>query len=338
MIDVIVGGRFPIAWLVLTGLVSGGLAVGFTATSLRRQWVALAVLVAADIVYVVIVRRVFQLEPVAPPGRLVLDAIGTLVVISIGSTLFVLFMNVTATRYLRVQAELAVARDMHRVLVPSIAHTIGEYEFYGWSIASGEVGGDLVDVVDAEGRWLAYVADVSGHGVGAGMVMGMFKSALRIRALADGSVAAVLGDIQSALMPLKQPNMFVTVACVRGGAGTDVECAVAGHHPILRVRGGVVDEVTTPQFALGMFAEAAFTSTRVECQSGDVLALLTDGLIEVFDTANRELGFEWAKTVVGELADRPLPEIADRLLADARRHGAQLDDQTVLLIRRGTPG
>jgi serine phosphatase RsbU (regulator of sigma subunit) len=168
------------------------------------------------------------------------------------------------------------------------------------------------------------------------MVMGMFKSALRIRALADGSVAGVLGDIQTALMPLKQPNMFVTVACVRGGPGSNVDCAVAGHLPILRVRGGVVEEVTTPQLALGMFAEARFTSGHVECRSGDLLALLTDGLIEVFDTANRELGFEWAKTVLGELADRPLPEIADRLLAGARSHGAQLDDQSVLLIRRGT--
>jgi serine phosphatase RsbU (regulator of sigma subunit) len=138
-------------------------------------------------------------------------------------------------------------------------------------------------------------------------------------------------------MPLKQPNMFVTVACVCDGAAADVECSVAGHLPILRVRAGVVEEVTTPQLALGMFADATFTSAHVDCRSGDVLALLTDGLIEVFDTADRELGFEWAKTVLGELADRPLQEIADRLLAGARSHGAQLDDQTVLLIRRGTP-
>ena len=165
--------------------------------------------------------------------------------------------------------------------------------------------------------------------------MGMFKSALRTRALADGSVAAVLGDIQTALMPLKQPNMYVTVACVRGGAGSDVECAVAGHHPVLRVRAGVVEEVTTPQLAVGMFAEAVFTSTRVECRSGDLLVLLTDGLIEVFDAENRELGFEWAKTALAAVADRPLPEIADHLLSGARKHGAQLDDQSLLLIRRG---
>ena len=94
----------------------------------------------------------------------------------------------------------------------------------------------------------------------------------------------------------------------------------------------------TSQLAVGMFAAAAFTSARVECRSGDVLALLTDGRIEVFDAADRELGFESVKTALGAAADRPLPEIADLLLAGARNHGAQLDDQIILLIRRSTPG
>ena len=336
LLDILAGGRFPLEWQVWNVLLSGGLAVGFSVTSLRRQWLGLAALIAFDIVCIVLTRRLFHLEPVAPPGRIVWDVLWTLVSVSVGYSLFIQFMNVTATRYLRAQAELAVAHEIHRVLVPAIDDTAGEYEFFGWSIASGEVGGDLVDLVQADGRWLAYVADVSGHGVGAGIVMGMFKSALRTRALADGSVAAVLGDIQTALMPLKQSNMYVTVACVRGGAGSHVECAVAGHHPVLRVRAGVAEEVTTPQLAVGMFEDATFTSMRVECRSGDVLVLLTDGLIEVFDSESRELGFEWAKTAVAAAADRPLPDIAKHLLAGARKHGAQLDDQTILLIRRGT--
>jgi len=105
-------------------------------------------------------------------------------------------------------------------------------------------------------------------------------------------------------------------------------------HPVRRVRAGVVEEVPTPQLAVGMFDDAAFASTPVEWRRGGVL--LRDGLIEVFDAADRELGFEWAKTALGAVADRPLPEIAEHLLAGARNHGAQLDDQTVLLIRRGT--
>jgi len=114
--------------------------VGFTATSLRRRRVAFASLVAADVVYIVVVRRVFQLEPVAPTGRLLADAIGALAAISVGYTLFILF--VTATRYLRALTELAVAHEMHSVLVPPIVRSVGGYEYYGWSIASGEVGSE----------------------------------------------------------------------------------------------------------------------------------------------------------------------------------------------------
>lgn len=338
MFDIMAGGRFPLAWLLLTALASGLFSVGFTATSIGRRWNAVAMLVAADVVYIFVVRRVFHFEASAPAGRLVLDALGAMATISIGYTLFILFMNVTATRYLRAQAELAVAHEIHRVLVPHIDCAIGEFEFYGWSFASGEVGGDLVDVVQTNGHWLGYIADVSGHGVGAGMVMGVFKGALRTRAAAAGPMGAILGDVQRALMPLKRPNMFVTLACVRGSSGPEIECAVAGHHPILRVRAGRVDEVTTQQLAIGMFAEAQFTSTRVECQKGDLLALLTDGLIEVFDATDRELGLDWAKTQLAAAGTRPLRDIADRLLAGVRAHGPQIDDQTILLIRRGASG
>src|SRR5262249_31735711 len=61
---------------------------------------------------------------------------------------------------------------------------------------------------------------------------------------------------------------------------------------------------------------ATFTSAPVECRSGDLLALLTDGLVEVFDTDNRELGFEWTKAALASIADRPLSDIASQLLTD----------------------
>ena len=336
MLDIIIGGRLPIGWLTSIAVISGGLAVGFTVTSLRRQWIAFAVLVGIDVVYVVVARHAFALESVAPAGRLTWDAIGAMAGISLGYTMSILFMNATATRFLRARAELAIAHEIHQGLVPPIDRRVGEYEYFGWSIASGEVGGDLVDLVASDGRWLGYVADVSGHGVGPGIVMAMFKSALRIRTLAAGAIPGVLRDVQTTLIPLKQPNMYVTVACVQGGIGDELECAVAGHLPILRVRAGLVDEITTPQLALGMFDEAEFHAVRVDCHEGDLLAMLTDGLIEVFDASGRELGFEWAKATLAASATQPLAAIADRLLSGARRHGPQLDDQSLLLIRRRT--
>jgi serine phosphatase RsbU (regulator of sigma subunit) len=299
-------------------------------TGRRRTFVVLA---AAFLLYTLLVNRALRDLPVAPPGRLFLDGIGAVFTLMGGYMLFIYFINSSASRYLRARTEIELASNIHRVLVPPIDQRIGDVEFYGWSFASGEVGGDLVDVVEHEGAWLGFVADVSGHGVASGVVMGMFKSALRARMMSGEGLAALLDDLNRILMPLKPAASFITVAGVRGW-GTKIECAVAGHHPVLRVRGNQVDEITPPQLAVGMFPSATYEAQAVEWQPGDLLALVTDGLLEVFDPQNRELGLSWARQVLAAHSDRPLAEIAERLLSGARAHGPQLDDQTLLLIRR----
>jgi sigma-B regulation protein RsbU (phosphoserine phosphatase) len=334
VLDILTGGRQPPRLLALNVICSGLFAVGYGMVSMpMRRW-GYAALVTVHMAYVIVVPRLFSLLPMAPPRRFVLDAVGTLVAVTVGYSCFMRFISFTATRYMRAQAEIALARDIHRVLVPPVEGRIGGFEFLGWSLASGDVGGDLVDVVEQDGAWMGYIADVSGHGVGPGVVLGMFKSALRMRVRTGGPISSVLDDVHAVLMPLKQSNTFVTVACIRGGTCNQVECAVAGHLPILRARNGIVEEVTSPQIAIGMFDGTTFESSSVECLPGDVFALLTDGLVEVFDGERQELGLDWAKRVIAASDHQPLSAIADRILADAHAHGVQLDDQTLLLIRR----
>jgi hypothetical protein len=334
VLDVLTRGRQPITLLALNVLFSGLWAVGYAMVSIPMRARGYAVMFATHMTYVLVVPRLFMLHDSATPGRLTLDGVGIIVTVALGYTSFLRFISVTATRYVRAQTEIDLARDIHRVLVPAIDTRIGDFEFFGWSHASGDVGGDLVDIVEHDGGWLGYVADVAGHGVGSGVVMGMFKSALRMRVRTGGSLAELLDDVHAVLMPLKQPQMFVTVACVQQRRDRTLECAVAGHLPILRVRKGVVEEVTSPQIAVGMLDGVPFRSSCTDCRPGDVFALLTDGLIEVFNRQRDELGFDWAKSVLRSSDGQPLSAIADRLLSDARAFGAQLDDQTVLLIRR----
>jgi sigma-B regulation protein RsbU (phosphoserine phosphatase) len=125
---------------------------------------------------------------------------------------------------------------------------------------------------------------------------------------------------------------------VRGCAAGGTLSSVAGHLPILHVRAatGEVQEVTTPQIPIGMFEDYRFTSATIACDRGDLLALITDGLTEVFDAQDRELGIDAIKQLLSESAALPLARIADRVVAIARAHGTQIDDQTLLLIRRLT--
>jgi hypothetical protein len=333
LLDVMARGRTAPLVLALNVFLTGGVVVGIVWTRMtgrRRTFVAAAVVY---VLYTLLASRASHALPAAPPDRLLLDGVGAVFTLMGGYLLFIHFINSSASRYLRARTEIELARDIHQVLVPPIDRRIGDVEFYGWSFASGEVGGDLVDVVEHEGGWLGYVADVSGHGVASGVVMGMFKSALRARLLSGDGLATLLADLNAILIPLTPATSFITVAGVRGW-GTGIECAVAGHHPVLRVRGTQVDEITLPQLAIGMFPDATFDALVVDWQPRDLLALVTDGLLEVFDTQDRELGLAWARQVLAAHHDRPLAEIAGRLLAGARAHGRQLDDQTVLLIRR----
>jgi serine phosphatase RsbU (regulator of sigma subunit) len=267
-------------------------------------------------------------------------------------------MRIEGTRYGRVHAEITLARDIHRRLVPRIATGRSGFEFHGVSVPSGEVGGDLIDLVDSgtgTGRgWTSLLADVSGHGVAAGLLMGMVKSAARTQ-LRDGArLDRLLNTLNAVLFDLKSPTMFVTFVGLQydddagggssgsgGGSNSDsatLRFTVAGHLPILHYRAATreVVEVSIAQLPLAMFDDTVFTSAEVSCADGDLLVLLTDGLTEVFDTGGQEFGLDRVKALVREQAGAPLAQLEQRLLAAVHAHGPQLDDQTLFLIRRSS--
>jgi sigma-B regulation protein RsbU (phosphoserine phosphatase) len=340
VIDLTSGAHDTYAALLRYSVLSGLIAVGYGIGILLRNYALLGSVMAGQLVWFVLETRAQHGAAAVSNAHLATDGILILVQMTVSYTFFLMFINTTARRYLRVQAEIDLAHQIHQVLVPAVDARSGGFEFLGFSRPSGEVGGDLVDIVVNENgtNWFGYVADVSGHGVSSGLVMGMFKSALRMRLRQSGALADLLKDINSVLFPLKTGSMFVTLSSVRWTAGDTLEYAVAGHLPILRVRAGAVDEITTPQIPVAMFETYPFTSSTLDVRPGDILGLITDGLIEVFDRKDREFGLERVKSLLVEHASRPLPEIADRLVSAARAHGRQLDDQTVLLIRRSEVG
>ena len=350
--DLLDGARGPVLSVVRNALFSGAIAVGYAYGSIRPSRRVFLLTVAAQIAWIFLIPR-FGAPPLPDAAgvqaRLRFDAWWVLASMITSYSCFLLFIKGTAARYVRVRAEIELAHQIHQVLVPPMAVTHGDFEFSGISIPSGEVGGDLVDVValpaaawlppSGGSHWFGYIADVSGHGVSSGVVMGMFKSALRMRLRHPGPLSALLEDLNAVLFPLTSSSMFVTVACVRGGTGGTLEYAVAGHLPILRVRATssdprAVEEVTTAQIPIGMFEDYRFTSATLDCDRGDVLALITDGLTEVFDAKDEQFGMDAVKAILGRLADRPLAEISQAIVAAARAHGTQIDDQTLLLIRR----
>ena len=340
LVDVIDAGRHTAGHLAFLVVFSGIMAVGYFLAGSRRWLWALALLGAFQ---VVVTYGTLPLFPAPPPlaevaalrGRLVLDGLGIIALIIASYHLLMAFIGTEGVRQVRMGTELALAGEIHDTLVPPVALQGAFFEVRGRAVPASNVGGDLVDAVATEGGVTTYVADVSGHGVPAGTLMAGLKSAARMRLLAPASIGQLLADLNTVLMEIKRPNMFATAACVRLGAPGEATYALAGHLPVLHFHAATrtVERLTRGQMALGILAGQTYAESRVQVEDGDVLALVTDGLTEVEDRQGRELGLEGIEAALRAEADGSLDDLLQAILAAARAHGPQLDDQTVLLVR-----
>ncbi len=224
--------------------------------------------------------------------------------------------------------------EIQTTLVPPITYAGAALEAHGQSIPKDEMGGDLVDLVADGPNVTAWIADVSGHGLRAGILMGMIKTAVRYGLLLGQPLAKLLNDVNRVLPAVKEPNMYATLAALRFDGSNAVEYISAGHVPLLhyRRRHGVVRHCI-PQFPLGLFAGAEYTPRRIGCEAGDVFALVTDGVVETGEDRDADLGLERVADTLRSLVGRPLDEIVQALHAEVEREGEQEDDRTVLVVR-----
>lgn len=321
-----------VTWFIFTGIVAVGWAYSFT-MNVKFLFVVIPFSIFAPPIF----RSWFYYLPGMIPisgyqERLAVLTIGMLV---LGYVLFISFISTEGTRTMRLQTEIRLAQQIHSRLVPPIDRKIGRYEFYGRSDSSSEVGGDLLDIVEKEGRIGAFVADVSGHGVRAGVLMAMIKSAARMRLLSDDSLNGLMDDLNSVVLQVKEMDMFVTVACLQFDAGNTARFLLAGHPSILHYRksSGQITELESNYPPTGVVANLRHLQTDIAFDSGDIFVLLTDGFLEVEDKNGEQFGQPRIEALIKSNATRPLSEIFDTTLKAVRSHGPQDDDQTLLLVR-----
>ena len=338
----------PVPWALGFAAISGVTAMAYAYVGFRALWKWLILLMPAQFMGMMLfsslmARHVSPLPvSVADYGelqrRLVIEGFVTVPLIVLAYVLVVLFIRKEGARFFGQMAEVRLATEVHKALVPVISRRVGNFEIYGASMPNGQMGGDLVDMVQDEDKsqWMAYVGDVCGHGVSAGMVMAMVKSAARMGSIAGAPVRNLMTDLNRVLAGVSAPNMFVTFACLAGDSGTKVSFSLAGHLPILHYckKSGTVEEHTVSNLPLAISPETQFESSTIDCEDGDVLAIVTDGLTEAADRNGHEVGLEPLKTVLLKSAQSPLSELMTALRGRALQQGKQLDDQTVLLVRR----
>lgn len=190
-----------------------------------------------------------------------------------------------------IDEELKTASMIQRGLLPAAPTGVEGYTFAGLNRPCRTVSGDYYDFVRRpDGRMYFVIADVSGKGVTAGLMMAGLQSAFRIFCKSDPTPAELLEQLNGALKDNLPQSKFVTLFLGRLDMATGaVEYANAGHTPPLWIRRDGVEELGDTDLVLGVLTRASFRAHTLQLAPGDALVLYTDGVSDAENRAGEDL-------------------------------------------------
>jgi serine phosphatase RsbU (regulator of sigma subunit) len=347
--DLMSGGQQPYLVVLVNVVVSGLVSMLYIVVLARLPIVFFAVPICIsaasgwiDYGLGVLLMRAFSLPPVDGAVGIRFAATGTVIAIVISYTFFVAFIRSEGKEAYKIRNELELAHGIQKTLVPPVTLRTARFELYGISKPSDKVGGDLVDALCLpNGDAIAYIADIAGHGLQAGILMGMLKTAVRTALLDAGerepykTLPVLLDRLNSVLPEVKEPHMYATFTGFRLGMDGSVFYALAASPPILHWHANrqTVSYKEESQFPLGLLPVTEFDGNTLKTASGDLLVVATDGILEVCDKSGEEFGVDRLTEVIASNAENTLPDLAEKILALAKSFGNQSDDQTILIVR-----
>lgn len=316
-------------WMACSGLIAVGWAV-----SLMRNLKYLWLVIPGQLLIIILLPN-WQPSADYASTHFSAEGIGLVSVIILGCIFFISFLNGEGARRLKLQAEIDLARRIHARLVPPLSLTTPRLEVYGKSVPCIETGGDLIDMVETDGKVGLYIADVSGHGVQAGVLMSMVKSAMRMKLLHSDALESLCRDLNRIFLQIDTPEFFVTLASMQFNNSSTVSYSLAGHPPILHYHreSRTLRELANQHPPLGVVPNNNFSVRTLDAVSGDLFVLFTDGLIEVVGEYDNDDGLERIAALIRKHDDQPLPQLYKTIMTAVQACGPQGDDQTLMLVR-----
>ncbi len=245
----------------------------------------------------------------------------------------------------RIDRDLDVARDIQRILLPNKAPEIEGFSITGLNVPASHVSGDYYDFIPLSKQRLGVaIADVSGKGVPASLIMAMCRSVLRSVARSSESAAIALQEVNRQLYPDIKEDMFISMAYLMLQAGEEeVLMARAGHDAPLHFRAAdfSVTPINPPGMALGIDSGGVFNRVtgdfKIILQKNDCLILYTDGVTEALDVNGLEFGMSrLVEAIQRSAAEGPqaiLKQVTNNLM-DFVGGQPQSDDITLIAIQK----
>src|SRR6266436_3837424 len=245
----------------------------------------------------------------------------------------------------RLDHDLEIARDIQRILLPAEAPAINGFQISGINVPARQVSGDYFDYIRVDEERLGVViADVSGKGVPASLIMAICRSVLRAEAARNPSPADVLRKVNRQLYPDIKEDMFISMAyLILNHERNDITLARAGHDaPLLyQLRSEIVAPVKSPGMVVGIDSGSVFDRLTVDfaisLERDDCLVLYTDGVTEALNTEGDEFSVDRLMQSVRSSTKDGAQAIVKKIIEDVRDFTGsepQNDDMTLIAIRK----
>ncbi|HEU4889842.1 MAG TPA: fused response regulator/phosphatase [Thermoanaerobaculia bacterium] len=234
--------------------------------------------------------------------------------------------------------DLQIARRVQEALVPQRAFTSPRIEIRSAYIPSEVLSGDFYDYFTVDDFMYLFVADVSGHGLPAAILVSLLKSYIHTEAANDKSLAEFMARLNDFLFSVSLPTQFATAALFRVDAGRELVYSNAAHPPFLlhQRKSGKTILLEQPSNLLGAMPNMDFEEHSISVSPGDTLFVYTDGLT---DRVNRNGDF-YSIDRVAEVLDRAngadLGTVYDSIYADVSNFAAteEFKDDIAFVVTR----
>lgn len=240
----------------------------------------------------------------------------------------------------RMEEELRTAYVVQSRILPAQPPEVAGYLLAGLNRPARMVSGDYYDfVVRPDGRVYFVIADVSGKGITAALLMSSLAMAFNIVAESDPRPSELIRKLNAMLAPRLGPAKFVTLfaGIIDPSRPGEIAFANAGHLPPLHLNASGAIEAGDTDIVMGVFATSAYRDQLLLLRDGDSLVLFTDGVAEAENATGDLLGSEGVATALRGRRFEDADEIVnavDMAVSSFLSGAEQHDDVTILAITR----
>jgi phosphoserine phosphatase RsbU/P len=249
-------------------------------------------------------------------------------------------LYVESMERMRLQEEVNMARQIQLDLLPSEPPHLACSEIYAQSIPSRTVGGDFYDFIpiDGEDKWGVVIADASGKGMPAALMMAQIQAVIRSEVSNGHPISDMLKNINRQIATSTSAEKYVTLFYGELDTRTSTfTYSNAGHnYPLLVRKNGTIELLIAGGPVIGAFPHLEFTSTAVQLEPDDLLFLFTDGLSEAMNADDQEYGEDRIRQFVKERRQFAPRMLVDHILEDVRLYDPSVppqDDTTIIAIK-----